>query len=514
MTTLIPKYDLKNGGSTPTGAVNRTIAEKFNEYVSVKDFGAKGDGTTDDTTAFISALAYIATTFGTLFVPQGNYLISDSGAVGLTLSNYCGINFAPNTKITYNGTAAAIFNVKNGTQFVGNGVTINITNTSWNGVAVLFDGASHYADDFPCAIDGVNVLGADITKGTGLGLTATNATNFISFVRFSNFTFNNLNFGLTLSVGSSGSAGDNTTWHWINGNVFENFNFYGTTNGVNINSLTGVPAECAGNIFNNFEFQIGTSASHFPVYVSGGSSNTFNNCYIWDWNVATSNPVQFVGSASVNQFNGNIDPTYVTHNGVNSVYHNGAGLYTNITVDGNIKARGATATLQVGYDGSLASITNNGSGPLVITPTTGYNTSVASQFVPTVDNTYALGGSSARWTVVYAATGTINTSDERAKQDIKDLSELEKKVAIGIKGLIKSFRFKDAVATKGDKARIHFGVMAQQVAEAFKIVGLDPNKYAMFCYDEWEDDEKSGIKAGNRYGIRYDELLAFVISAL
>ena len=125
-----------------------------------------------------------------------------------------------------------------------------------------------------------------------------------------------------------------------------------------------------------------------------------------------------------------------------------------------------------------------------------------------------MGGSSARWTVVYAATGTINTSDERAKQDIKDLSELEKKVAIGIKGLIKSFRFKDAVATKGDKARIHFGVMAQQVAEAFKIVGLDPNKYAMFCYDEWEDDEKSGIKAGNRYGIRYDELLAFVISAL
>jgi hypothetical protein len=36
----------------------------------------------------------------------------------------------------------------------------------------------------------------------------------------------------------------------------------------------------------------------------------------------------------------------------------------------------------------------------------------------------------------------------------------------------------------------------------------------MFCYDEWEDDEVTGIKAGNRYGIRYDELLAFVISAL
>ena len=54
--------------------------------------------------------------------------------------------------------------------------------------------------------------------------------------------------------------------------------------------------------------------------------------------------------------------------------------------------------------------------------------------------------------------------------------------------------------------------MAQQVAEAFKIVGLNPDDYALFCYDEWEASE--GVEAGNRYGIRYDELLAFVISAL
>jgi hypothetical protein len=143
---------------------------------------------------------------------------------------------------------------------------------------------------------------------------------------------------------------------------------------------------------------------------------------------------------------------------------------------------------------------------------------------PGTDNTQTLGSSFLRWSVVYAGTGTINTSDEREKQDIKDLSALEKEVAIGIKGLIKSFRFKDAVANKGDKARIHFGVTAQQVAEAFRIVGLNPDDYAMFCYDEWEATEavinKEGNEvypaqpAGNRYGIRYDELLAFVISAL
>jgi hypothetical protein len=137
---------------------------------------------------------------------------------------------------------------------------------------------------------------------------------------------------------------------------------------------------------------------------------------------------------------------------------------------------------------------------------------------PTTDNTCNLGTATNRWATVFAGTGAINTSDEREKQNIQVLSEAEKQAAIAIKGLIRSFKFKDAVAKKGDDARIHVGVMAQQVAEAFKIVGLNPDDYALFCYDEWSaqlDELGNEISpAGNRYGIRYDELLAFVISAL
>jgi len=67
MTTLIPKYDL---GST--GAVNRPFNLKLSELISVKDYGAKGDGVTDDTTAIQTAL----NNNGQVYFPPGVYSVS------------------------------------------------------------------------------------------------------------------------------------------------------------------------------------------------------------------------------------------------------------------------------------------------------------------------------------------------------------------------------------------------------------------------------------------------------
>lgn len=58
-----------------TGAVSRSVQNKLEELVSVKDFGAKGDGTTDDTAAIESALTYWASKEGVILVfPEGLYI--------------------------------------------------------------------------------------------------------------------------------------------------------------------------------------------------------------------------------------------------------------------------------------------------------------------------------------------------------------------------------------------------------------------------------------------------------
>ena len=73
-----------------TGAVATTVQAKLRETVSVKDFGAKGDGVTDDTAAFAAALAsgamriyvpYTANQYvitGALSVPRGVILYGDT----------------------------------------------------------------------------------------------------------------------------------------------------------------------------------------------------------------------------------------------------------------------------------------------------------------------------------------------------------------------------------------------------------------------------------------------------
>ena len=165
----------------------------------------------------------------------------------------------------------------------------------------------------------------------------------------------------------------------------------------------------------------------------------------------------------------------------------------------------------------------------------------ANKIAPVDDNVKAIGQPSNRCSVIYAGTGSINTSDETLKTRY-DILNAERDAAIEIKSVIYKFKFNDSINHKGiESSRYHFGVGAQTVGDILRKHGLNPEQYAFWCYDEWPDvwDEeviteestdpdtgekiysqyKTGNmilvkKAGGRYGIRYDELAMFILMSM
>jgi hypothetical protein len=162
-----------------------------------------------------------------------------------------------------------------------------------------------------------------------------------------------------------------------------------------------------------------------------------------------------------------------------------------------------------------------------------------------VDNVYDCGHPSYRWDDIRATNGTIQTSDQNEKQQISALTNAEMTAAKAISTLFKTFKWNSAVSAKGDAARTHAGVIAQDIQAAMTAAGLDAGDYAFFISNTWwetqtevpavEADEENGIEAvaaytstdiydtaeeapegatkRTRMGIRYPELLSFVGAA-
>lgn len=76
-------------GTTITTSSNRSIGEKLDDFISIKDFGVEGDGSTDDSSAINAAIASLFYAVNdldltdipkhvTLYFPPGVYVISES----------------------------------------------------------------------------------------------------------------------------------------------------------------------------------------------------------------------------------------------------------------------------------------------------------------------------------------------------------------------------------------------------------------------------------------------------
>jgi hypothetical protein len=104
---------------------------------------------------------------------------------------------------------------------------------------------------------------------------------------------------------------------------------------------------------------------------------------------------------------------------------------------------------------------------------------------PSQDDVFQLGSASFRWSEVYAGVGTINTSDETLKEMISDIPEEWLNAWSEVKW--KRFKFKDAIEKKGDNARWHVGVIAQQIEEAFNRHNINAFEIGLLCRDQIEE---------------------------
>lgn len=127
------------------------------------------------------------------------------------------------------------------------------------------------------------------------------------------------------------------------------------------------------------------------------------------------------------------------------------------------------------------------------------------------DNAGTCGSATRRFKELFSINGVINTSDLREKMDIIGIPDAVLDAVARVEFV--QFRWKSDVAAKaavGEDARIHSGIIAQQLRDSFLAEGVDPFRWGVLCFDEWPDtyDEDGHLitEAGNRYAIRYEEL--------
>lgn len=547
---------------TGANAVTQTVQSKLRETVSVKDFGAVGDGTTDDTAAIQAA---IDSNSGEVYFPPGTYKttspLSFSNSVYLRGANkdFSIIRF-------YSTTAGASCIEATGSRlFIEQ---LGIFSNSGKSDGNSLNGIKHVN----ATNNAVGYCGSKNFRVEGFSGNAIELQRAI-FYRIENVFINNCGAGVLVKRNSFGV--DSTT------TVIDNAYISGCTNGVyldngadhtlqnvicelcgdastgaalrfyNVNNVAMINCYFEANLRNrNFDE---TRWNEYSSFTAG--SATYPDIISWVFSAQTSrgylsignNNVSFVrrdgttasvvaniydgggnfvgvganqgagNEAFIGQLTGNFNGRLVANTGQpastnaivgDALWSAGGGSYgaaigtktKGFAVYGGYGDIGTTHGFSIGSTRTSAT----GSGATLDFATLvrdGAGTEVAHMstdgtFYPETDGGPSLGSGAKRWNTVYATTGTINTSDAREKNSIAELTEKEKAVAVKLKSLIRTFKL------NSDPSKTHVGVIAQDVVAVFESEGLNALGYAVIDYTD------------NKYGVRYEQLLAFIIGAM
>lgn len=482
-----------------TGAVATTVQGKLRQIVSVKDFGAVGDGSTDDTTACQAAVtAVIAAGGGTVYFPAGTYLLNGTagadsytngilipfGAVNVypltspvtLLGVYGGstikagsngmilirnsrnhtqiknLTFDGNSKTSVIGIGNVPESIVQNTTLVSNGYS-KIQNVAINDTAIGImyqPGPTVTGSDSGCFYHEVdNYLGNQNNLHMWFAADSTAGTNRTTRTVVSNSVMARGNTGVLITKGTEIDFISCNFEHFstasANGSVLPSatptcFN-YADTNPANIRLIGGYAEDCDKNIVSASGYSqvalIGFSHTNTTDATEAGMLQLKPGRMVIPRSTPTGTPSVYIAGIDTSYAGLVIDPDADGSKTIklqtNGSYRMGwfNGITTHYGSAGNVVF--AAGGNDIAFTYAAANNIANPTGAAQINKCDHqYWRSVAGTDVvrldtvgtlalfPASDNAVLCGQTGFRWSAVWAANGTIQTSDPRTKRDVID----------------------------------------------------------------------------------------------
>jgi hypothetical protein len=532
-----------------TGAELAKGLNTINGTVNVKDFGAVGDGVTDDTAAFNAAAAAAGSTGG-VFVPKGTYLISAPTTTSVwtlqTGAVITGLPVVSNGPFTFPDTQRLT-----GRIFA----SVNGFNIGWR----LGDSDPWcertvwpYSESIAelAVISSKGTIGICTASRTSDDPTANMACIGIECICLNDNTtnvepawaqYNNAQrrsgagatYCAEFDFGNSGTTGNLHPYNVVGTTNSRTVNLW-LTNGLGSSSNNPVSAAIAiaanpvkfdrGIVISAGALDTKNEAMTLPVdaivawYNSSGNRHSYINSGLADFRRDSDTATSGVRWEFLRRLSGGSDTR-----AIDTVWRSN---YLGFGSSNNYLGAFAQALQRTNFSSGNARFSYDISckGDAGVEHQVSLNGLGNASFAPNPDNVINLGSASFRFAQLFAGTDVISTSDANQKQQIRSLVEAEQAVAMRCKQLIRAYKLNNAVSKKGEAARVHFGVIAQEVQNAFAEEGLNASDYGLFCVDTIDEQPEilgehgeiiqPGKTQETRYAIRYSELLTFIVAAL